>query len=603
MGKAKEQRIQRRRAAFGQEPCNDVASSPISEYCTLFDGESVHDDPTIRRSKQQPDDIDNAVEDDLKELVVIGAGTHAMALVLRLLQPDADFMSEKERHIKAEHHSVKIRPLPEVNRYIQNLGRGVASTLKMKVPKAGYDSDNNPPPIDLMKIRKSVLVVDKSPPPSNGESGWMSNWNKSFEAIEIPHLRSLTSAHLDPFDHRSLDVYAERNGRRGELISLDLLKQRDKLFHGPYQAPSTSLFKDFHAVLGRAYGIDDMVQSSAEVESVVPKSGLERTDREPYFELRVRRVVTSTEEKENDGETIAVVKAKRVVYALGPMFRKFIEFWEQTLPASCRHRILHFHEIVPWLIAQKKQTTDPTASEEENSPKSLLLVGGGITSFHLTILAAKAPWCKSVTLIQRSRIKESQFDIDNKWMGPFRGKFLDEFWSKEPLAKVAYLKEARQGGSVPPELVKQLLGIAKTSGGRVQVKQEVQISEVAWSGDNFRVQLDDGSSETNFDMIWSATGADNDVELYPSFQDLVRDLPIDVVGGLPVLDPDLSWKRPSSMDKDPEAPWKGILRRRLHVMGCLAGLQLGPDALNLMGARHGAVRVAKAIRLEMTKQK
>eukprot|EP00529_Nitzschia_sp_RCC80_P012448 CAMPEP_0113467560 /NCGR_PEP_ID=MMETSP0014_2-20120614/14878_1 /TAXON_ID=2857 /ORGANISM="Nitzschia sp." /LENGTH=573 /DNA_ID=CAMNT_0000359873 /DNA_START=153 /DNA_END=1871 /DNA_ORIENTATION=+ /assembly_acc=CAM_ASM_000159 len=573
MGKAKEQRMQRRRAALlGQEPCNDVAS-PICECCTLFNGESEDDYPTIRRSQQQPDDIDDSTEDDLKELVVIGAGTHAMALVLRLLQPDADFMSEKERHIKAEHHSVKIRPLPEVNRYVQNLGRGVASTLKMKKPKAGCYSDKNPPPIDLRKLRKSVLVVDKLPPPSNGESAWMSNWNKNFEAIEIPHLRSLTSAHLDPYDHRSLDVYAERNGRRGELISLDLLKQRDKLFHGPYQAPSTSLFKDFHAVLGRAYGIDDMVQNSAEVESVVPKSGLERTDREPYFELRVKRVVTSTEEKENDGETVTVVKAKRVVYALGPMFRKCSEFWEQTLPASCRHQILHFHEIVPWLIAQKQQTKDPTASEEEDRPKSLLLVGGGITSFHLAILAAKAPWCKSVTLIQRARTKERQFDIDNKWMGPFRGKFLDEFWSEGPLAKATYLKEARPGGSVPPELVKQLLGIAKTSGGRVQVKQEVQISEVAWAGDKFRVQLDDGSSEMIFDMIWSATGADNDVELYPSFQDLMKDLPIDVVGGLPVLDPDLSWKRPSSMGKDSEAPWKGILRRRLHVMGCLAGLQ------------------------------
>ena len=33
-------------------------------------------------------------------------------------------------------------------------------------------------------------------------------------------------------------------------------------------------------------------------------------------------------------------------------------------------------------------------------------------------------------------------------------------------------------------------------------------------------------------------------------------------------------------------------------MGPLAGLELGPDALNLMGAQHGAVRVAKALRQE-----
>jgi hypothetical protein len=122
---------------------------------------------------------------------------------------------------------------------------------------------------------------------------------------------------------------------------------------------------------------------------------------------------------------------------------------------------------------------------------------------------------------------------------------------------------------------------------------------VDWTGDHFRVQLDDGSSEVNFDMIWLATGADNDIELYQPLHDLRKDLPIDVAGGLPILDSDLSWKRPSSNDEVPEAPWKGILRRRLHVMGCLAGLQLGPDALNVIGARHGAVRVAKAIRLDM----
>jgi hypothetical protein len=34
-------------------------------------------------------------------------------------------------------------------------------------------------------------------------------------------------------------------------------------------------------------------------------------------------------------------------------------------------------------------------------------------------------------------------------------------------------------------------------------------------------------------------------------------------------------------------------------MGPLAGLELGPDALNLMGARQGAVRVANAVRADI----
>ena len=50
-----------------------------------------------------------------------------------------------------------------------------------------------------------------------------------------------------------------------------------------------------------------------------------------------------------------------------------------------------------------------------------------------------------------------------------------------------------------------------------------------------------------------------------------------------------------------EPEWKTVLRNRLYIMGSLAGLELGPDALNLIGARHGAVRIAKVPRAELTK--
>ena len=598
MGKAKERRIQRRRFSrpdHGQSSCDDVAA-PICECSSLYDNQE--DGPI--HSKPQ----DAYRDEDVKELVVIGAGPHSMAMILRLLQPDADLMSEKERHSKAEHHSKKLRPIHEVRRYVRDLSRGTATILKKKGSKLVFSKDN-PPPIDLIKLRKSVLVIDKSTPASDRDSGWLSHWNKNFDAIQIPYLRSPTTAHADPFDHRSLDIYADVNGRNKDLVSLELLKQRDREFHGPYQAPSTSIFKDFHSALGKAYGINDMVQSSAEVESIVAKSGTERIDQEPYFEVQVRRVNQNNDGGEADeikSEVAITVKARRVVCALGPMFRTGSAFWEQSLPETCRHRLLHCHEIMPWLLSHRKHHIAPSDSDsdhEVDALKSLLIVGGGITSTHLSLLAARALWCKSVTVILRSRIKERQFDIDNKWMGPLRGKFLDEFWSLNSSCKVKFLKEARKGGSIPPELARKLLQTAKSSRGKVQVKQEVQISEVDWTGDQFRVQLDDGSSEVNFDMIWLATGADNDIELYQPLHDLRKDLPVDIAGGLPILDSDLSWKRPSSNDEVPEAPWKGILRRRLHVMGCLAGLQLGPDALNVIGARHGAVRVAKAIRLDM----
>ena len=586
MGKAKEQRIEHTRLLRPDHGQVDDVAVPICECCSLY-GEEEYGPIHSRQNKISRDG------EDLKEIVVIGAGPHSMSLILRLLQPDADFLSEKERHYKMEHHSKKLRPIPAVRRYVRDLMRGTASVLKKKGSKIKY-SKANPPPIDLMTLRKSTLVIDRSTPASENDSGWLSHWNQNFDAIKIPYLRSPITAHMDPFDHRSLDVYADIAGRQEELISLKLLTQRDKDFHGPYQAPSTSLFKDFHLILAKAYGIDELVQSSAEVESIIPRSGAERSDQEPYFEVFVRRVTKLGGEVKR-GEVL-VVRAKRLVCAMGPMFQKGSEFWEQSLPPICRHRLLHCHEIVPWLLSNREHHSIPGNTKVD--VPNLLIVGGGITGTHLALMAARALWCKSVTMIQRSRTKERQFDIDNKWMGPMRGRLLDSFLSKNSASKVQFLKEARKGGSVPPELARKLLQTAQESQGRVQVKQEVQISEVAWTGDQFRVQLDDGSPEECFDMIWMATGADNDIDLYKPLQQLVKDLPVDVVGGLPVLDSDLTWQRASS-SSDEEAPWKGVLRRRLHVMGCLAGLQLGPDALNVIGARHGAVRVAKALRLDM----
>lgn len=168
--------------------------------------------------------------------------------------------------------------------------------------------------------------------------------------------------------------------------------------------------------------------------------------------------------------------------------------------------------------------------------------------------------------------------------------------------------------------------------------EEVQISSVEWckhrhqqhddddddddgralEGGSFRVMLDDGSPAESYDMIWLATGGDNDVDLYPVLARLRRELPLPVVNGLPVVDKHLNWRCECSVPSpevtytdppdeprldDEEPPWMDTARRRIWVVGCLAALELGPDALNLMGARHGAVRVAKAIRSSVRSEK
>lgn len=226
----------------------------------------------------------------------------------------------------------------------------------------------------------------------------------------------------------------------------------------------------------------------------------------------------------------------------------------------------------------------------------------------MTLLAANSSWCESVTLLQRSTCLCRQFDVENEWMGAARGKYLDDFLSLDVNSRAARLKEARRGGSIPPEIFKELCSTEK----QINLKEEIEIAHVEWttttstcsreSNNNkkLNVTFDDGSPSENYDMIWLSTGTTNTVMLYPPLVSLEKVLPLQLVNGLPVLSKDLSWSS-DEQEEEAEPIWKQIARKRCWCMGVLAGLELGPDSLNLVGARHGSVRVAQAIRCDMMK--
>lgn len=202
-----------------------------------------------------------------------------------------------------------------------------------------------------------------------------------------------------------------------------------------------------------------------------------------------------------------------------------------------------------------------------------------------------------MTFIQRSRAVPRHFDLETKWMGPKRGKLLDEFWALNHESRARYCQQARRGGGIPPEILSEL----RSQKGAIRVKEEVQISAVHWIDDCFHVSLDDGSDSEQFDMIWLATGSDNHIDHYSALSHLRETLPVSVVQGLPVLNKDLSWQAPSSQTNEPE--WKRVARQRFWLMGALGALQLGPDALNLIGGRQGSVLVAEAIRRDYEKNR
>ena len=608
----------------------------------------IHGSDCCTTSTQGKEDVAETkdVSTSIQELVVIGAGPHGLSLLLRLLEPDPDFLSDKERHLRSKYPQ-RMRPHRDVISHVKKLPHGPRAILKpprkKKTVNSAVDVPSTPPPLSLKEVQNSVLVVDSfGNSDGDSENGWMSRWKKNFKSIDIKNLRSLVNAHADPYDYRSLELYAESKVRGSELVTLPSLLQRDMDFEGPYQVPSAAIFHEFHNVLARAYGVEDAVHTGT-VQSIRPIQSQEDSS-EPIFEVAIAFVNGNANNNSNFPGSLAAdanvnmnvktVKTKRVVCAMGPMFRTLEAFWENSLRkeleleigtgqhyASVSDRILHTRQIIPYIKArneneQKQQQQQPElfSSESESVhmrthiPK-LLIVGGGITSAQLALLAIKATWCDGVTFIQRSKSIPRHFDIENKWMGPKRGKYLDDFWSFNMRDRAQRLQEARRGGSIPPEILQELEHCCQNQHQhqQFQVKEEVQISEVHWRDNRFHVFLDDGSECEPCDMIWLATGCENHIDHYTALSHLRKILPVSVMNGLPILNQNLSWRAPTPSEEETNADadaeseeqepkWKQIARERFWCMGALAALQLGPDALNLIGARHGAVRVAEAIR-------
>ena len=294
------------------------------------------------------------------------------------------------------------------------------------------------------------------------------------------------------------------------------------------------------------------------------------------------------------------VKTKRIVCSMGPIFRASQPRWLHDLAPQASERVLHAHQICPYL----KQRSKGKNNTDDVSKKKILIVGGGLTSAQLALLATESNWCTEVTLIQRSKMNPRHFDIGNEWMGPKRGKLLEDFWCLDVYERVKKLKETRGGGTIPPEVI---LELAAKQGKKLEVREEVEVTNVQLVDGRLQVFLDDATEPNFYDMIWLAIGAQNHIDHYSALSHLRQILPVDVVNGFPVLNTDLSWRAPTVEEVEEsgidEPTWKQVARKRIWLTGALAALQLGPDALNLVGARHGSVRIARAIRQDIAQTK
>lgn len=168
-----------------------------NDSSNIITTDNAADDGESRRSNNDDDGTSSIDDEEIQELLVIGAGPHGLSLVLRLLEPDADFLTDKERHLQAEHHH-RMRPDRDVNRHIRQLGVGPRATLrKSRSPRnakkratknlnsntkingifladnatcTGIIEETPSPPLSLAQVLSSVTVIDKF------GGGWMTGW-------------------------------------------------------------------------------------------------------------------------------------------------------------------------------------------------------------------------------------------------------------------------------------------------------------------------------------------------------------------------------------------------------------------------------------------
>ncbi len=374
------------------------------------------------------------------------------------------------------------------------------------------------------KLRDRFQVFDPS-------GTWMAQWQRQFAAQEIAELRSPAVHHPDPDPH-ALRTFAE--GRAREL-------------HPPFDRPSTRLFRDFCNAVIRRWQLQDCI-TPARV-----------TRLEPLQERPSRFCLTLS-----TGDTVL---ARRVAMATGGS-RPHIPDWVSRVGSAYPpERLCHANRVeLPSLASLRGET--------------VLIIGSGLTSGHLAVGAAKRG--AKVLMMARRTFQERLFDTDPGWLGP---KYLKGLYAEPDMqARWRMVREARDGGSLTPAMATQLRRLERH--GQVTLYERCQVADARWLGDAWQVRCDSHSvhyciAHQPIDRIWLATGASLDIKAHPLLEDVLRQYPIETIGGLPVLDENLRWP--------------GC---ELFLMGPWAALQVGPVARNLFGGKLAANRIVPALTKE-----
>ncbi|KAL2127850.1 hypothetical protein VTI74DRAFT_10089 [Chaetomium olivicolor] len=492
------------------------------------------------------------------DIIIVGAGPCGLAMAARLREqnPAAIFTDEEHRRF----HWMRRHGKKMALKHVKNGGVSCA--------------------MDTTRSEFNMVVLDAD------HDDWMGRWNNLFKTFDIKHLRSPMFWHVDPHDRDSLLSKAYEQGRENELmeikgcvgkeVSKHLKKKRGKYIgcksdsrvlinerdRKDYFNPTQALFYDHCSEVVLRYGLQ--------------AGGLVRKERVLDISFASVPGISVADGKLFTVRTDKGIRySSIVVVAVGPGNQPRIPKIPGML--SC---IRNFpDELLKQRIAARRHT-------------NILIVGGGLTSAQLADLAIRKG-VSTVWHMMRGPLRVKLFDVDLPWMGKFKNVEQSRFWQADSdEERLAFLKEARGGGSITPHYHKILRG--HIASGRLRLFEHTSLVDarfdegVGQAGSRGVWQIKTSpevESLPAMDYIYFATGVETNFETLPWLQTMLKSHPIPGHGGFPCLNDDLMWK-----DGVP-----------LFLAGRLAALKLGPSAPNLGGARLAAERIAWGIEDVMRK--
>jgi cation diffusion facilitator CzcD-associated flavoprotein CzcO len=280
--------------------------------------------------------------------------------------------------------------------------------------------------------------------------------------------------------------------------------------------------------------------------------------RERIVQGRVTQVRTTPTAVAVD-TTAGQLHARAVVLAIGPTPRGRWPEWATQIRASTPAGIVHALEPgAPAVI-------------ERLAGRRVAVIGAGVSAVqvavHLHELGA------DVLALRPHKLKRADFDADPGWLGP---RYLRAFQAEPDMAvRRAQITRARLTGTVPRDAWQQ--DRLKRRGGRYTplIGSVSRVEPAPGPGGGWRLHI--GLRRRDVDAVVLATGLEPGAPTGGGFvPELAAREGLRLAAcGHPIVDAALRW-----------GP-------RIHAVGALGELELGPSARNLSGARQAALRLSR----------